>query len=411
MSSNVDSISVARAISAYAAQAREALPDDTNVCSYAGIWLLLATFAPAVTGERRTALEAVLGLPCDEAAAAAATLVADSTWGPMSDAHRSAISQIGDDAIAHFESRHEESRPKITAAAAGWLREGVELTDPLPISLKPLESQAQLNKWASDATQGRVSEFPLEIEDGPGAATAVVLASALFAETTWKLSTNKNGSLRVSSGEFAVVDTAAAGLVAVTAPQSDALDVLSVIAAPDVPQAAVWTAADEVLDLRQRGLFDARRIPASELTNGHSWKVTDKLLEMSSGQPDEVWSASVPAWKADVKIDLGSTPGVDEVGSTLIDLVNMFPAEVQAAQSAMAEYSDTGFVGAAVTAIQVIVTGIPQYEMRMVRTVKLNYAHPHAVVAVGREGAWDGIPLFHCWVDETLTETVSAARK
>ena len=40
----------------------------------------------------------------------------------------------------------------------------------------------------------------------------------------------------------------------------------------------------------------------------------------------------------------------------------------------------------------------PALEGEYGRTKDVTFDRPHAVVAVARGGAWEGVPLFHCWV-------------
>lgn len=60
-------------------------------------------------------------------------------------------------------------------------------------------------------------------------------------------------------------------------------------------------------------------------------------------------------------------------------------------------FDENGFEGAAVTA-SAMTAGAPHFVERTVRRVDVTFDRPHAVVAVARGGAWEGMPLFHCWV-------------
>ncbi|MBO0843070.1 MAG: hypothetical protein J2O46_07780, partial [Nocardioides sp.] len=71
---------------------------------------------------------------------------------------------------------------------------------------------------------------------------------------------------------------------------------------------------------------------------------------------------------------------------------------VTCVQRATASYDEHGFTAAAVTAVGALAAAAPRLQSRMVRTIDLTFDRPHAVVAVARGGAWDGLPLFHCWV-------------
>lgn len=41
---------------------------------------------------------------------------------------------------------------------------------------------------------------------------------------------------------------------------------------------------------------------------------------------------------------------------------------------------------------------MPEYLERKIRHVQVSFDRPHAVIAIARGGAWDGVPLFEAWV-------------
>ncbi|MDT5114688.1 MAG: hypothetical protein QOE30_427, partial [Mycobacterium sp.] len=217
-------------VSAYAAQFNRSLLGRHAVASPLGLWLLLALLGPASEGAARRDLEAVLGTTVDDAAGRARTLLS-------------------------------EPHPAVSAVAAVWDRELGPAFDewartlPDVVERGPMPNQAQANAWAQTRTNGLIAEFPLQIDE----LTRLMLASALAADITWAvpLSTTDHlggefGSviaraLTLDFGIQLVAETDAAGLVGVAAPRaSSALDVLSVIAAPDVTPAHVDTAAHQV---------------------------------------------------------------------------------------------------------------------------------------------------------------------
>ena len=72
------------------------------------------------------------------------------------------------------------------------------------------------------------------------------------------------------------------------------------------------------------------------------------------------------------------------------------------AQSAVAHYGDEGFRAAAATALDRTTGAPPLREPREVRVVTLDFDRPHAVTAIARGGAWEGVRLFDAWVRPDL---------
>ena len=66
-------------------------------------------------------------------------------------------------------------------------------------------------------------------------------------------------------------------------------------------------------------------------------------------------------------------------------------------QTVRAEYDADGFRAAAVTAMD-RVGSAPNFNRVEVERVDLDFQGPHAVVAVARGGAWEGVPLVSAWV-------------
>ena len=347
----------AQAVRTYAATTRSALGSaEAPVISYAGLWLLLASLAPAAKYET----DEVLGLSRADARAAALALL-------------------------------EAPHPTIGAAVAGWLRPGTELAKGLPVVLEPLPDQAGLDAWAEGHTRGLIKEFPLEID----AQTLIVLASALVVTPRWSepLEQDGEGSLLLEHGFQAVVETEAAGPVAVACPPSeDGISVYSVIAADGIAAEDVWRAVDEVV----------RRIDAGEVRNhafetkedGHAWTVQEvTVLGVASS---DRWRSHLPEWSAEDRHDLSAAPGVAEIAAGVMAAIDE-ETEAACVQKAVASYDREGFKAAAVTGMMVRAAAAVPRETK-VRQIDLRFDRPHAVVAVARGGAWEGIPLFSSWV-------------
>jgi hypothetical protein len=378
-------------LSAYAAQFNRALLDRHAVASPLGLWLLLALVGPATQGAARRDLEAVLGTTVDDAAVRARALLT-------------------------------EPHPAVSALAAVWDRELGPAFDrwaqtlPDVVDRGPMPNQAQANAWAQARTNGMIDEFPVQID----ALTRLVLASALAADISWAtpLSTTDDlggefGSaigraLTVEAGTQLVAETPAAGLVGVAAPRaSSALDVLSVIAAPDVAPAEVDTAAHQVAAMLRGDDRAARRVPVEDLADGHAWTATDRREHRSGGPPVQAeWRSHLPAWSATSNHDLENAPGVASVFDALARFAREedLPVNFSAKQTAVASYTRTGFKAAAVTAIGMRAAGMPSFREVLVRRVEMRFNRPYGVLACAARddgpSAWRGVPVFSAWITE-----------
>ena len=364
-------------ITEYAGRLNPALLTGQAVTSPLGVWLLLALVVPAGPGSDRDRLEAVLGAKADDAAARAAALLGDP-------------------------------HPAVSAAAAVWDRMlGRTFDDwardlPAVVERGPVPSQADADAWARERTLGMIEEFPLEIDD----LTRLILASALATDISWTQPLEEvDGLLTFRDGIQLVADTEAAGLVAVAAPpSSSALDVFSVIAAPDVPPDLVDAAAHQVAAMLAGDEGSARRVPVEELTDGHAWSVTERREQRSGPSVQAEWQTYLPAWSAESDHDLRDAPGMAEVFATLSGFARPEdqPVSFEARQAAVASYTRTGFKAAAVTAVGVRAAGMLALHDTLVRRVELRFDRPYAVLACAalHEGpeAWRGVPVFSAWV-------------
>lgn len=362
---------LAAAVRQYAARARASLSlDEAGPVSYAGLWLLLASLAPSA---RNTAeFHNTFGLSTDDAAEGVGQLL-------------------------------EDLPPNASAALGAWVAKDITLTGPLPLTLAELPSQATLDAWACEKTRGLIDTFPLELEPD----TLLVLASALVLTPRWSGGVHHDDAddmLHVTRGLQAVVATSVGPVAVVIPPTEDAIDVVSVIAAPAVPAAQVWVAVDEVIARLDTGKTWSNTFPddmsAEDVTRGHAWASHETMRTFWGDAPDEgshVWETRLPWWTATTSHDLTDAPGVALVAEPI---QAMLPEEsdVRCVQGATAAYDEVGFSAAAVTAMDFIATGMPEQHLRTVRQIEITFDRPHAVIAIARGGAWDGIPLFHTWV-------------
>jgi hypothetical protein len=387
----VSGVENAEVVSAYASEFNRSLDGRHAVASPLGLWLLLALVGPATRGETRTSLEAVLGTTIDDAAHRARTLLS-------------------------------EPHPAVSALAAVWDRnlgpafDQWAATLPGVVERGPVPDQAQANAWAATHTNGLIDEFPLNIDE----LTRLILASALATDIRWATPLDTTDDL---GGEFGaavstalacrhglhlIADTDAAGPVAVTAPHtSSALDVLSVIAAPDIPPRDVDTAAHQVAALLRGDDRAARRIPDDELTDGHAWTVTESREQRAGGPAVQtIWLSHLPAWSVTSTHDLNDAPGVQWVFDALTAFAKPedMPVHFSAKQTAVASYTKTGFKAAAATAIGMVAAGMPSLHEVLVRRITLRFNRPYAVLACAAQDdeplAWRGVPVFSGWVTE-----------
>ncbi len=336
--------------------------------SYAGLWLLLAHLAPLATGEHCRRLADAIGTSCEEAAALAAKL--------LTAPHRTIASALG-----------------------AWSRVALDAKLAVPIEVMP--DQSGLDAWASQKTRGLIEKFPVEVSPE----VALIFATALVLQPRWKseLGFDDDGMLVLDDGLQAIVDTQAAGPVAVAKPFSeDSVDVVSVIAAPEVSAADVWQAVDEVVDRLNHGALWDGEHPGYHLEDGHSWtvrEVTQRFVGWDApGDYDVIWRSHLPQWRGDALSEFGGAPGMADIVASLAAAVPALAGQMsECVQTATAAYDESGFTAAAVTALA-CPTGAPEFVERTVQRIDVTFDRPHAVVAIARGGPWEGVPIFHAWV-------------
>lgn len=378
-------------ISGYAARFNPATLDGHAVSSPLGLWLLLALIGPATEGSVRRDLEAVLGTSVGDAANRAAALLG-------------------------------EPHPAVSALAAVWDRNVGPAFDewahtlPGVVESGPVPTQAFADDWARTNTNGMIDEFPLQIDE----LTRLILASALATDIAWSIplgTTEELGgqfgaairrALTLDHGIQLIADTAAAGLVAVAAPGTrSALEVFSVIAAPDVAPRDVDAAAHQVAAMLRGDATSARRVPIEDLVDGHAWTLTERR-EQRSGGPDVQadWQSYLPAWSASSDHDLKDAPGVRPVVEALTGFLppEDQPAQFTAKQAAVASFSKAGFKAAAVTAIGLVAGSMPSLQEALIKRIVLRFNRPYAVLACAARDrgpqSWRGVPVFSAWVTE-----------
>jgi hypothetical protein len=367
-----------------------------GVVSPLGLWLLLATVSPLAALDEARELRDALGLKPNEAAPAAANLIATP-------------------------------HPALGATVALWRRRGqvtpgfrawTELLPPA-ITTGEVPTPAEADAWADRGTSSLISRFPLPITE----LTSIVLASALATDVTWKHaftvcpSANLRGpwAERVRSVLRApavawqgIVDTEAAGTVACHRARSvEGLDVLSVLAAPEVAPAQVHAALREVNRVIHVRSTRARQRTLYELPlRGHAWEIEEVA---DADCPLELFDTYLPAWEVTASHDLTGAPGMDAALRVLRrEIVPGLreASRVEARQSALARFTARGFQAAAVTGLGLRGLGGPEPAPHLpARRATLRFNRPYAVLASVTDGAaepWRGMPVFSAWVAEPM---------
>jgi hypothetical protein len=390
----------------YAGRFHAAAGTDHHVGSPLGAWLLLALCGPASTGPTRSQLTEVLGCDMEEAAEAAAGLLA-------------------------------APHPLVPTAAATWRRPGLTGEGllgwlaglPAQVETGELPGQAALDDWARRNTSGLISNFPITVDHG----TLILLATVLAAKVSWEQpfdlaaasalgpgspwSSQLSRVLRTPASmdhrQF-IAATDRAGDVAVhTAFARGGLLVTSVAAQHGIPAADVLAAAYTLAcaiavggEVTERSLFD---LPVGP---GSAWDIQERRVQTTarSGR-EERCTAVLPSWSADSVYNLAqdASLGFPAAAVALGELTGPGPVRFDAQQAAAARYTRVGFEAAAVTALAVAMAALV-LRPGLLRTAQLRFGHPFAAVAVtagdGRDSdapdvrAWHGLPVFSAWITQ-----------
>jgi hypothetical protein len=383
------------AVARYASRFHRTLGPRAAVASPLGAWLLLALVGPSAEGADRAVLADVLGCDPGDAFAAAAQLLA----------HPHAEVVLG--AAVWHDPDHETAR---LLALVGRLAP--------PADAGPIPSQAAADAWARERTGGLIERFPLKVERPPP--PVLLLATALATKVTWRQPFEvvaADAAVLPAGDGFAgrallrdpgaaawqgFVDTAAGRVTAFVVSSQDRLLVASVAGGPAAEPAHLLDAAQQIAMGVAAGtppprvsLFD---LP---LGDGPAWRVSEQIVAADEGT--ERYETLLPAWQVRAEHELTARPdlGFPAAGAALIALLPR-DGDYRAAarQSAIARYGRDGFEAAAVTTLGVRAVSFRVIEERPVRTARVEFTRPHAVVAVtGGSGAWAAMPVFAAWVD------------
>jgi len=348
---------------------------------------------------------------------------ADGRSGPLDEY----LGMPGEQADRVLRALLANPHPAVAAALAWWTvpeaRSGAIQNRlgrlPGAVTVGDIPSQAEADEWAAEHTFGLIERFPTNLDPQ----TWLVMASALATRVSWT-----NPFLLAPSAELGddspwraslslvlrsrkehgvgLVSSPVGMLAVHVASAEEGVDVCSVIGPPDVPAAeliAAWlSGATERCDL-----FEV------ELGDGHAWSLT----ELGGDTATSGWTTAVlPAWSTSSEFNL-MNPSLGFVAAmTLLnaDLPERAPL-AGAHQAARAEYSRTGFQGAAVTD-EIAITATYRLGPRRDLTVRFN--RPFAVFATavhhqGQRGKpqspWHELPVFSGWITEPSDITPSPA--
>ena len=294
-----------------------------------------------------------------------------------------------------------------------------------------MPTQAEADAWARERTNGQIESMPARIYGD----SRLLLATAVAAEVPWRhafelvpaaelggpWASRVQRVMRRHGWSLAnvVARTEAAGLVGVCIEDGDGgLDVVSVIAAPDIPPPRVLAAAYDVGALVARLPSTAAFVPAFDLPlTGHAWVVRERELESKAGFFDyaEKSEVTIPAWTASTELgDLIGAPGTGfaEIAKALLDPLPADPrgGGAQAAQAAKARFDTNGFSAAAVTDVMIVGSSASRPRWAIERTVEVRFDRPFAVVAAtstdhfmrAARDRLHGLPAFGAWVTEPM---------
>ncbi len=296
-----------------------------------------------------------------------------------------------------------------------------------------MPTQAQADAWAHDKTNGQIQSMPAAVNN----LTRLLLATAVAMEARWyeafdlvpaadlgvPWASRVNRVMRRYAEDRVrvVAHTEAVGFVAVSRESGrGGLDVISVIAEPEVLPARVIAAAYDVAASFASLPSTAAFVPAFDLPlTGHAWVVRERVLENYVGDDRiEKSEVTIPAWTATTRLDdLIAAPGTGfpEIARSILRQLVPAPGgdTANAAQSATARFDTNGFSAAALTVLEVLGAARPSPPQRTIeRTVEVRFDHPFAVVAATNTDSFSrpegtllcGLPAFGAWV------TVAAAK-
>jgi serine protease inhibitor len=256
--------------------------------------------------------------------------------------------------------------------------------------------QAMLDAWACDRTDGMIKRMPVRIDKE----TLLLLASALTVRTTWrqpfgKTRTPGSWPLMSRTTDAPSIVRATASVACVRIEGDNGIDVELVIGPVGVPANETLSAGLAVVT----GAAEARS--GDELLDGAPAPgiVVDHTVS-TANKPQCVVEA--PKFTVRASHDLTAFPHVFGLHTVLDARQQRLPgiseqpiAIHKAAQDAIAEFTDTGFRAAAVTALTMRTAAMLRVQEYEVRRVTATFDRPYGFLAVHRA---TGLVLVSGWV-------------
>jgi serine protease inhibitor len=364
------------AINAMTARWIAAFGSHPTVCAGIGAWPLLAILADAAEGTARDELAAAIGI--------------DPSTGTK--AGRAVIDALdaadGTSAALGLWSRVGQSLKSEWLSA---LPEGVhrDLTGDVRAD------QAALDAWAAEHTDGLIRKMPIQIDES----IRLLLASALTVRTTWPEPFAKP---RSRAGGWPLMSRTVDGVSTVRATSNatcariegdNGIDVELVIGPAGVAASDVLTEGLAIVT-GARDTTDGDHLPDGQPAPG---VVVDRVTHTTAASQCVV---EAPKFTVRARHDLIAFPDVFHLEATRHG--RPFPGISDdslvvsaAAQDAMAEFTETGFRAAVVTAVAMRLASMRRMNEYDVRRVTVTFDRPYGFLAVHRE---TGLVLVAGWV-------------
>lgn len=371
-----------------AAWARRA-DDESFVLSGAGLWPLLGILATSADEPGRSELAGAVGVPADDALAAAALVLATMDQADGVDA-----------ALGLWAQRAARIRPE-------W-RDSLAADTYGELAGDPAVDQPMLDAWARDRTHGLIEKFPIKISPQ----MLLTIATALAVRTTWQ---HRFSDARLAPSQGLWRGRELAGLTRTTPDVDD----VRVADTPAGPVTITSLAGDNGLDvhlvLGEPEQAPGAVVPAAIDAIGDGQAARSGYALLAAGSPGgpevapgvSVVAASRPGLQVEtvrfsVTSDHDLMRTAELFGLTTVSGPGTHFSRIgevglkvdEARQSAVAIFSALGFEAAAVTAIAMRGVAMPR---RDARALAVAYDRPFGFVATHRS---TGLVLFAGWVTD-----------
>ncbi|MEU6087837.1 serpin family protein [Streptomyces sp. NPDC047085] len=366
-----------RNVNGLTARWAHALPEGT-VLSAPGVWPLLAFLADGATGAARAELASALGVPAEQAAAAARELLAGLEDVSGLDA---ALGLWTHQALR----LREEWRAGLPARTQGVFGDDL------------VTAQERLDAWAAERTGGLVERMPVTLTRD----ARMVLASALSLRTDWRHPFTET-MLRPAAGPWqgrsllglhrrsvrpdrvGVTSSPDGYVTALTVPGDNGLDVHLVLGEERMTPGQVLAAGIGVVE-RALAVTEGGRLPL-----GHVGPGLHVEREPATAPEPVTLDVRTAAFEVRADHDLLARAGLFGLVTAQDQRAAHFPgisdaplAIGTARQSAVARFGALGFRAGAVTAVMAAPGGVPQYRYETT-VVRALFDRPFGFLAVDR---------------------------